>query len=266
MLDDETIRAAARQLMTARAARAPYQPLEVGRRGAPLEDAYRIQDALHELVTAEGGGALAGYKIALTSKAMQEMVGVDQPLAGAVLASAVHRAPARVSLAPFQHLGVEFEVAVQLGADLPASTRAHTRESVGAAVAACMPAFELVEDRRADYRTIDAFSLAAENCWNAGVVLGPASGDWRRLSLEAAPTRLWINEAPAGEGRAGDALGHPFEAVAWLANLLNRRGRMLRRDMFVMTGSSITTKFPAAGDVLRFAIDDLGEVTLELTA
>ena len=122
-----------------------------------------------------------------------------------------------------------------------------------------------MEDRRADYRTIDAFSLAAENCWNAGVVLGPASGDWRRLALEAAPTRLWINEAPAGEGRAGDALGHPFEAVAWLANLLNRRGRLLRRDMFVMTGSSITTKFPAAGDACarhRW----LGEVSLELSA
>ena len=48
-------------------------------------------------------------------------------------------------------------------------------------------------------------------------------------------------------------MGHPFEAVAWVANLLNRRGRMLRSGMIVMTGSSITTKFPAPGDRVRFA-------------
>jgi 2-keto-4-pentenoate hydratase len=53
--------------------------------------------------------------------------------------------------------------------------------------------------------------------------------------------------------------------VAWLANLLNGRGRMLARDMIVMTGSSITTRFPAPGDRVRFAIDGLGEVALEVS-
>jgi 2-keto-4-pentenoate hydratase len=52
--------------------------------------------------------------------------------------------------------------------------------------------------------------------------------------------------------------------VAWLANLLNGQGRQLRQGMFVMTGSSITTKFPAAGDRLRFAVEGLGEVALDL--
>jgi 2-keto-4-pentenoate hydratase len=76
-------------------------------------------------------------------------------------------------------------------------------------------------------------------------------------------TRCWVNDQPAGEGKTGDAMGHPFEAAAWLANLLNRRGRTLERGMIVMTGSSITTKFPAPGDRVRFAIDGLGEVVLE---
>jgi 2-oxo-3-hexenedioate decarboxylase/2-keto-4-pentenoate hydratase len=61
-------------------------------------------------------------------------------------------------------------------------------------------------------------------------------------------------------------MGHPLEALAWVANLLNRRGRRLERDMIVMTGSSITTKFPVPGDRVRFAIEGLGEVTLEATA
>jgi 2-keto-4-pentenoate hydratase len=95
------------------------------------------------------------------------------------------------------------------------------------------------------------------------VVLGTPLVDWRGVDLETAVTRCWINGEPAGQGKTGDALGHPFEAVAWLANLLNRRGRTLDRGMIVMTGSSITTKFPAPGDRIRFVIDGLGEVALE---
>jgi 2-keto-4-pentenoate hydratase len=125
-----------------------------------------------------------------------------------------------------------------------------------------VPAFELVEDGNADYKQLDAFTLIAQNTWNGGVVLGPGS-DWRALDLENAVTRCWINDRPEGQGKTGDAMGHPFEAVAWLANLLNRRGRALERDMIVMTGSSITTKFPAPGDRVRFVIDGLGETTLE---
>ena len=126
-----------------------------------------------------------------------------------------------------------------------------------------MPAFELVEDGDADYKTLDAFTLVAQNTWNGGVVLGARVPDWRGLDLENAVTRCWINDEPAGQGKTGDAMGHPFEAVAWVANLLNRHGRMLRSGMIVMTGSSITTKFPAPGDRVRFAIDGLGEVALE---
>jgi 2-keto-4-pentenoate hydratase len=231
-----------------------------------IDDAYRIQEALCELLIQDGQGEVAGYKIALTSQAMQQMCGVDHPLAGVILSSLVHRSPAQLPISRFVRLGVEFEVAVELGADLPDAAGPHTRASVAAAVAACMPAFELVEDRNADYANLDAFGLIADNCWNGGNVLGAPVSDWQRLDLENTPTRLWINDEPAGEGRTGDAMGHPFEVVAWVANLLNRRGKQLERGMIVMTGSSITTKFPAAGDVLRFAIDGMGEVELELTS
>ena len=96
------------------------------------------------------------------------------------------------------------------------------------------------------------------------MVLGSPVTEWRGVDLESAVTRCWINDQPGGQGKTGDALGHPLEAVAWLANLLNRRGRMLHRGMIVMTGSSIMTKFPAPGDRVRFSIDGLGEVALEL--
>ena len=263
MLTPETIEATARAAFQTYTTRARYRPLDAAMRAAPLEDAYRIQDALHRVMAAAGRGEIAGWKIALTSKAMQQMTGVDQPAAGAVFSKLVHASPARVDVAAYHHLGVEFEVAVRVADDLPASGGPWTRASVAGRVAACLPAFELVEDGDADYKTLDAFTLVAQNTWNGGVVLGPAVTEWRPVDLERAITRCWVNGRPAGQGKTGDAMGHPFDAVAWLANLLNGRGRTLQRGMIVMTVSSITTTFPAPGDRVRFAIDGLGEVALE---
>src|ERR1700687_5769030 len=152
MLPQETIDATARACFEMHHSRARYRPLDAALRAAPLDDAYRIQDALHLLMTEAGRGEIAGWKIALTSKAMQQMTGVDQPAAGAIFSKVVHRSPARIDVTAYHHLGVEFEVAVRLDVDLPASGGPWTRASVTQRVEACMPAFELVEDGDADYK------------------------------------------------------------------------------------------------------------------
>ena len=265
MLTSETIEASARDSFEMHRTRTRYRPLDAAVRAAPLEDAYRIQDAMHRLLAEAGRGEIAGWKIALTSRAMQQMTGVDQPAAGAIFSKVVHASPARVDVSAYHHLGVEFEIAVRLDEALPASGGPWTRATVARRVAACLPAFELVEDGHADYAALDAFTLIAQTTWNGGVVLGTPVTAWRAIHLETAVTRCWVNEQRAGRGKTGDAMGHPFEAVAWVANLLNRRGRQLERGMLVMTGSSITTKFPVAGDRVRFAVDDLGEIALEAT-
>src|SRR2546425_5720502 len=167
MLTPEIIEAAARASFEMHRTRARYRPLDAALRAAPLEDAYRVQDALHRIMVAAGRGDIAGWKIALTSKAMQQMTGVDQPAAGAIFSTVVHPSPARVDLAAYHHLGVEFEVAVRLGDDLP-SGGPWTRASVADRVAACLPAFELVEDGGAGYKTLHAFTLVAQNTLNGG--------------------------------------------------------------------------------------------------
>src|SRR5205823_13945533 len=96
-------------------------------------------------------GAIAGYKIALSTREMQRFVGVADPQAGVMLASTLHRTPARVRAADYVHLIVEFEIAVQMAADLPAADAPYTRERVAPFVRAVMPAIELADDRDADY-------------------------------------------------------------------------------------------------------------------
>src|SRR6186997_2506319 len=98
MLTPETIDATARACLEMHRTRTRYRPLDAAVRAAPLDDAYRIQDALHRLLAAAGRGEIAGWKIALTSKAMQQMTGVDQPAAGAIFSTTIHSSPARVAL------------------------------------------------------------------------------------------------------------------------------------------------------------------------
>src|SRR5262245_5207618 len=134
MLTPDTIEATARAAFDTYRSRTRYRPLDAALRKAPLEDAYRIQDALHKVMAGAGRGEIAGWKIALTSKAMQQMTGVDQPAAGAIFSKVIHPSPARVDVTGYHHLGVEFEVAVRLSEALPASGGPWTRASVASKV------------------------------------------------------------------------------------------------------------------------------------
>lgn len=229
-----------------------------------LAEAYEVQDEVHRLFREAGWGELAGHKIALTSKPIQELCGVDQPAGGAIFARTVHTSPATISLADFMHLGLEFELGLRLGADLPASAAPYTRESVAGAVATCMPAFELIEDRGADYGDLDAASILTDKCWCGGVVLGPEVADWRSLDLTSAHVELIWNGEVVDQGAAGAAMGHPFEGLAWLANLLAARGRAMRAGEIVITGSALRTRFPEAGDEITYRIEGLGETSVRV--
>ena len=262
-MDDNKAVEIARELFADHQAGRAFRPLPDDIAKLPAEHAYQVQRRFNTLQVKAGIGEPLGYKIALTSAAMQEFVGVSEPLAGVLYSSRIQPGPATCKISDFQHVGVEFEVTVRMGADLPASARPHTRESVASAIATCAPSYELVEDRNADFNDINVFNLIAENCWNAGLIIGHERTDWRDVDLENGGTHLWIDGKPAGDGRTGDALGHPLEVVAWLANLLNDQGTLLERDMLVMTGSSITTRFPDRPCHYRFEVDGLGAVEID---
>jgi 2-oxo-3-hexenedioate decarboxylase/2-keto-4-pentenoate hydratase len=259
------IQQAARFLFEAHRARQPFGPMPEACAPRTVDEAYAVQEAFQTLM-AEAHGPVAGYKIALTTPAMQQMVGFHAPLAGAILARTVHQSPITLHRADYGRLGIECEIAVQLGTDLPAAKAPYRRDDVLDAIAAVMAAFELVDDRQADYAQLAALvlTLIADNTWNAGIILGPPARDWRAIDLAAAGGVLAINDAVVGEGHGSDVMGHPLEALAWLVNTLARRGKSLRQGMIIMTGSLVTTKFVNPGDAARLAVDGLGEVRLSV--
>jgi 2-keto-4-pentenoate hydratase len=95
-------------------------------------------------------------------------------------------------------------------------------------------------------------------------VLGPPVSSWKDIDLGAVRGVATINGQPVGEGRGAEAMGHPFDSVAWVANHLaaHRRG-LLRKDV-VMTGSLVTSKFPQPGDLVSFTLEGLGSAELRV--
>ncbi len=254
---------AAQFLLEAHRERRKYEALPDDISPATIDEAYDMQEAFQALLAPQRG-AIVGYKIALTTPVMQRMVGFDAPAAGAVFESGVHHSPAAVKAADFVRIGAECEVAVRLTADIPASGAPYGRDGVAAAVGALMPAFELVDDRGADYGNLNFLGVAADNAWNAGVVLGTERADWQGLDLENSRGAMTINGEPAGEGYGRDVLGHPLDALAWLANTLAGRGRELKAGMLVMTGSIVSTKFLNPGDEAAFTFEGLGDIRLSV--
>ena len=265
MSADERIDRAARFFWEDRRARRRYRGLPLELRPRTMGETYAVQEALQARI-AEELGAVAGYKIALTSPAMRHLLKVDEPFAAAIFSETVHLSPAAVRAGDFVRLGIECELAVRLDRDLPVAAAPFDRARVADAVGACMAAFELVDDRDADYGGLDLPSCIADNGWNAGVVLGAPCTDWRAKDLAAAAGRLEINGSPAGSGRAGDVMGHPFEALAWLANFRAGRGQGLLSGAIVMTGSIVQTTYLSPGDRAVFSFDGLDAVALDVSS
>jgi 2-keto-4-pentenoate hydratase len=256
---------AAARLLDAHRQRQRFQPLPPELAPRTPEEAYLIQDGYVALRSQERG-AIMGHKIALSTVAMQKFVGVDQPQAGALLQATLHRSPCLVRAADYVNLIVEFEIALEMCEGLPAADAPFSRERVAEAVGGVMPAFELADDRSADYTQLckHPLELIADNAWNEGAVLGEPIKDWKKLDLAAVRGIARINGQEVGQGTGAQALGHPLDALAWVAGNLASRGRGLVRGDVVITGSLVTTKTAKAGDLFQWAIDGLGEIELRV--
>jgi 2-keto-4-pentenoate hydratase len=228
---------------------------------ADLDEAYAIRRAFEEVEKATGRGAVAGYKIGLTTPVMQKLCGVGEPCYGAIFASEVHHSSAVLSASGYCRLGVETEIAFRLRDDV---SEVVSPQQAAAAVESCLAAIELIEDLRYDYKRLDAAAMVAGNVWNAGVVLGTRNADWRELDLPRVTARLSINGREIGSGTGGDVMGNPLNALAWLAGKLAAAGTPLRGGMIIMTGSMVPIQYPVAGDRVLVEISGLGDVELAI--
>ena len=260
-MEDIAARRAAEKLLAQHKGGERFKTLDPSEGPATIADAYDIQDKYVALLRREHGDAV-GYKVGLTSATMQEFCRIDHPIEGVVLASRVHRSGASVRRSDFGRLGLEFEIAVRIKSDVPVTSTPWTAGTIAAHIGGVGAAIEIVDDRSADYTSLDVLSLVADNSWNAGIVLSEFAAAWADLeSVKGRATRYGV---AIGEGHGRDILGHPFNSVAWLATQLASRGVGLKAGQVVMTGSVMKTVFPDAAASYRFELASIGFVEVQV--
>lgn len=254
-----TDRAAA--LYAALRSRRPIAPLTDATPDMSPAEAYAVQEEFVARLLADGG-EVVGYKLGLTSAAMQEMLGVHEPDYGPVLSTMTLEDGAEIPLDRYLQPRVEAEIALVLQAELRGP--GVSVEEAARAVGGAMAAIEIVDSRIADWK-IQLADTIADLASSAATVLGP----------EVVPVEGWEprlvgmvmsrNGDMRDTGAGAAALGDPVAALAWLANTVAAHGVTLEPGWFVMTGA-LHRAFPVvAGDVVQAEFDRLGSVTARFT-
>ncbi len=253
--------AAAAVLATAYETAVPCAPLRHSHPGGDLDDAYAIQQ-LSLLATTVGGGRVVGRKIGLTSEAVRSRFGVDRPDFGVLRSEMAYgdreSVPAGTLLQPQAEIEVAFVLARDL--DRPGVSAAE----VVAATDFVVPALELVDSRIAGW-DITIFDTVADNASSGAFVLGNRPRSLRDLddlgSLEA---RVVHDGVVRSSGRGADCMGHPVNAVVWLAREMVQRGQPLRAGEIVLSGALGPLVALPAGGELHGEVAGLGDVRVNV--
>jgi 2-oxo-3-hexenedioate decarboxylase/2-keto-4-pentenoate hydratase len=228
-----------------------------------LDHGYAAQ-ALANRALARALGPVAGLKIGGTAEDTRRLINVEEPVLGEVLAATVQASPARLPRAAFVRPGVETEIAVRLGRDLPARSEPYGRAEVAAAIATIMPAIEVVDDRDQDFKTVGGPTLAADNVYNAASILGEERPFDPALALDRLSARTLVDGRLVAEGTGAALLGHPLDALLFAVEKRRRLGRGLEAGLFLSLGTMTMPQWVERPAVYRIEVEALGTVELEM--
>ena len=222
-----------------------------------VENAYAIQQINTQGWLGEGR-TIVGRKVGLTAKAVQVQLGVDQPDFGVLfddmaIADGGTLSPARV-LQP----KAEGEVAFIMAADV--NDPEVTREQVAAAVGSVVTAIEIVDSRIEDWKITFADTVA-DNGSSAFFVLGSDPKPLEGLDLWTCGMALEVNGEVVSIGAGAACMGHPLNALTWLAQTLAKRGDALRKGDVVLSGALGPMFAIQPGDGVRATIGGLGSAS-----
>ena len=232
----EQIEQSAAAIWNARTTAAPIAALMDGAKPQNRAEGYAVQQAFARLC----GQQPYGWKIAATSSAGQQHIGVDGPLAGRLFLNRVLPMSLPISLTGNGMKVGEAEFAFRIAADLPPRGKPYSVDEVMTNVGALYPAIELPDSCFINYQKAGAASLIADNACAHELVLGDeVKTDWRSLDLSQHRVIVTCDGAPNCEGIGVNVLGDPRIALTWIANELNTYGLMLRTGETITTGTCL---------------------------
>jgi len=255
---DPMIEESSNALHHAERSHVPIAPLSERYPSLTPAQSYAIQSAWLDLLRQEGAQVI-GHKIGLTSKAMQEQLGVNEPDYGFILDSMVVSSGSALSRNAFLLPRIEPEIAFWLAEDLRGP--GVTAEQVLAATQGVSAALELVDSRIENWR-IKLVDTIADNASSARLIVSQQLVPPQALDLAAEGVELWCDSERVGSGTGAAVLGHPAIAAAWLVNNLAEFGVSLRKGQVVLPGAMCAAVSVTAGKTYRAVYTHLGEVSV----
>lgn len=248
---------AARLLAEAETTGSPIEQLSATYPGLTPADAYGIQ-----LVNIDrrirSGSVIAGHKIGLTSLAMQEMLGVDQPDYGHVFDDMIFFEDTPIPTADISQPRIEIELAFVLREAL-SGPRCNVADVIRA-TDFVLPAIEIIGSRIKDWK-LTLPDTIADNASSAAIVLGGRPTRIDAFDPRGVQGAVIKNGETVLEGRSDAVLGNPLTAVAWLANAVHSSGVVLEPGHIIMSGSLTAAVDIEPGDTITAKFDPLGSVT-----
>jgi 2-keto-4-pentenoate hydratase len=257
---------AARWLVAARADGRPASACPLAQHLATEEAGYSVQAAAQDILSNEGFGRLVGYKIGCTNRAVQDQLGVPGPAYSGILAANLHWEEAEIARDSLQRPAIECEIAFWINRAPEPADAPYDRESIRPCVVACCAAMEVVDNRYGDPRNTTFGLMIADDFFHAEAVVGPTVSAWRDLDLAALGGTTLVDGAAAGTGTGANVLGHPLEALAWLANRLIEQEKSLHGGQVVLTGTLVDPIWLGTGvSEAEIKVERLGRAVVRFT-
>lgn len=256
-MDATTVAAIGREIYQAERKAVAFEPLSERYPALDPPAAYAVQEEYVRLRT-EDGARLIGRKIGCTSRAIQELFGIDTPDYGHLFDDMVVPDGGAIATSELIAPMVEPEIAFVLGEDLRGPGL--TAEDVLRATVNVLPALEIIDSRIRDWRIVFADTVA-DNGSSARCVFGAPLAYDGSFDLVAERVRLLRDGAEFDAGDGAAVLGHPATSVAWLANAIAAYGSALRAGDYVLSGSMTRAAPVRPGETYVAAFDTLGSVS-----
>ena len=251
------IQKAATALMEAESEKKPIAPFTSSTEEISVDEAYQIQ--LHQIHHKVNKGAvIVGKKIGLTSKAMQDMLNVNQPDYGHLLNDMIYEEGEPISLTQFIQPKIEFEIAFVLKKDLKGP--GVTLNDVIDATDYIVPALEVIDSRISDWQ-IKFEDTVADNGSSAGAIIGKTTAKIDGLDLAGIHMNVYRNNEFLDSAVSAAVMGNPAEAVAWLANALGNYGISLYAGEVILAGALSKAIVIEDGDTFTAEFDHIGSVS-----
>lgn len=259
-MNDKTIKEIAMSIVKAEKEVKSIKKISETYENITLEDSYAIQKEVFN-IKEENGEKIIGKKIGLTSKGIQEQIGVFEPDFSLITDKNILMPYDSLKMSELINPRLEPEIAFVLKEDLKGPIVSIW--DVIRATEGIFPAFEIVDTRFQDY-DFTIFDTISDSASYGRIIVGNKMTELEDVDIENIPLSIFKNNELVDTATSAEVMGNPINAVVWLANKMIEMGQYLRKGEVILSGSFTPVLEMEPGDFFEANFGQVGKITLRV--